>query len=253
MPARGRGGSLARCHARRPGRLGGRCIRNRRRCAFDQRPAVNVDHDVFLDQEFVGGPVGFQQMCGQALLDQVLHREPQFARQRRQRPLFDQVLRQDFGPQDIFLGQFGNTFQPLNAQPQIVELPTGAVQKTQGEPGGKDLVLHHLVAHQLEFPAVQRHGGSRRRCMQRFFPGSHRGLNPDGFVFLERHPAVAAVLHFAGVAGCIHRSGQAGLDVCGQRRHHACGEGNKLLTRLASQTKILFVVCSHSRVSCYAG
>ncbi len=214
--------------------------------ALDQGPQINFDHHALLSQKLIGRVVALQQMPGHAILDQVLHHHPDFPRQQCPRPLFNHMLRQHLGTKNVLLVQLGDCLQILHAQPQVIELPARKIQHAQRQPRGEDFVLHHLVAHQLEFMALAESGWRRAgRNGLRLGPGAAGAPDPRRAAFLEGLPGIASLLHFTCPAGltlqrrqpALNRFGQLGQDPYGTLREHR--------TCLLGQKTVLFVSWNH--------
>ena len=146
----------------------------------------------------MGGLVLGHQHGRQGRLQQVQHALQITALQARGQPLLDQVPAHGFGTQDVVRGQLA-ALDELHAQTQRVEGRRCGLSHGQGHAGGQDLVLHHIVAEQLELQrAALRHGGRRGfGRLQRALQGLHAGVQPGALVLAVVAPGFTPLLHFA--------------------------------------------------------
>ncbi len=146
----------------------------------------------------MGGLVLGHQHGRQGRLQQVQHALQITALQARGQPLLDQVPAHGFGTQDVVRGQLA-ALDELHAQTQRVEGRRCGLSHGQGHAGGQDLVLHHIVAEQLELQrAALRHGGRRGfGRLQRALQGLHAGVQPGVLVLAVVAPGFTPLLHFA--------------------------------------------------------
>ncbi len=122
---------------------------------LDKRAKVYLGHHAPADQKLIGLVISLQQVLGKPRLDQVLDHHPGFTGKLDCSPLGYQFFSQHLWPEHIVLLEFGNPLQALYAQPEVIELPTGEVQQTQGQPGRQYLVFHDFIAHEFELAGVQ--------------------------------------------------------------------------------------------------
>ena len=135
-----------------------------RRRAFNEGTQINFRHDAVADQKFVGRMVDLEHVLTHALLNDVLHHDPNILRKRRLNPLLDKMLGQYFRTKDILLGELRQAFEVLNAQAQVVQLPTRKIQQAQRQARGKDAGFDRFVAHELELAQAQAQWFGRDRA-----------------------------------------------------------------------------------------
>jgi hypothetical protein len=86
-----------------------------------------------------------------------------------------------------------------DAQSQVVQLPRSLVQNAQSQARRKDLVVHHLIAHQLKGQGIEVTADRHSRRAHGFFKPSRNRIHPNRFTLLKRYPSITPILRFFGI------------------------------------------------------
>ena len=181
------------------------------------------------------------EQIGQVALQWVHHGLQVGAGQAGFHPLLHQQQAHGVGPKDVVAVEL-LAFQGLGALAQCVELGADLFGDRQGHARGQDLVLHHIVAEQLELVSSGTAGELPPRAADvgrhSFLPCLGRALGPGSVQLLVALPRIPARLHFPRRARLAHQGGQELLDRLAQLRESGAQALYELLARLAGQATL---------------
>ena len=177
------------------------------------RAQVHIGHHAPLLQKGVGLAVFGRQLFGQRPLQHIGHLHQGDPVEAALDPPVHQGLHQHVRPQDVTGHQLGTPFELLHTHTQVVEAAADLLDHGQRHARGKNLVLHHIVAHQLQAQGVGAHpdGGIRRR-LHPVAPGLGGGAHPGGPAVLVGAPHIASQLVLAGRGNLVQQRGQKLLN-----------------------------------------